>query len=104
MSIKEKNGDKEVILSQEKNLSNTADFQYNEKQHTEIQHLQEQLKTKEQQLNSYINAVDSTNASIEFDLDANIINANENFLEIMGYSKAELIGKNHTILVDPSCS
>lgn len=104
MSIKEKSGDKEVILSQVEIHSDTADFLNKEKQHTEIQHLKEQLKAKEQELNSYINAVDSTNASIEFDLDGNILSANKNFLEIMGYSEAELIGKNHTVLVDPAYS
>lgn len=104
MSNKEKNGDKEVILSQKEIHSDTADFQNKEKQRAEIQHLQEQLKAKKQQLNSYINAVDSTNATIEFDLDGNILSANKNFIEIMGYSETELIGKNHTVLVDPSYS
>ena len=101
MSNKEKKGDKEVILSQEEIHSDTAVFQNNEKLHLEIQHLKEQLKTKEQQLNYHINAINSTNASIEFDLEGNILTANKNFLEIIGYSEAELIGKHHTLLVDP---
>ena len=104
MSIKEKNGDKEEILSQEEILSSTPDFQNKEKQLKEIQQLKEQLKAKEQQLNYYINAVDSTNATIEFDLEGNILSANNNFIEIMGYTEVELIGKHHTLLVDPSYS
>lgn len=104
MSIKEKKGDKEVILSQDEIHSNTVDFQNKDKQLAEIQHLKEQLKAKEQQLNYYINAIDSTNASMELDLDGNILSANKNFIEIMGYSEAELLGKHHTLLVDPSYS
>ncbi|NIY74911.1 PAS domain S-box protein [Thalassospira sp. HF15] len=38
-------------------------------------------------------------ARIEFDLNGNILDANENFLEVMGYSLPELKGKHHSIFV-----
>lgn len=71
---------------------------------TEIHDLKEQLKAKEQLLNNHINAINSTNASLEFDLEGNILSANKNFLEIMGYNETDLLGKHHSLLVDSSYS
>ena len=113
MNFKEKNDNKEMILSsgqpsfhKEKNDQNTdkPSFQNIEKQTIEIQNLKELLKAKEQQLNNHVNAIDTSNASIEFDLEGNILSANKNFLEIMGYNEADLIGKHHRLLVDPAYS
>lgn len=81
---------------------NAADFQNKIKLESENQKLHEQLSAKQQLLSSYIHAVDTTNASVEFDLEGMILSANKNFLDIMGYSKEELIGRQHSFLVDPS--
>ena len=91
MSIKEKNVNKETTISHEEIL-----FQ----QTALIQKLEEQLKAKEQQLSNYTNAIDTSNASIEFDIEGNILNANKNFLQIMGYNEIDLVGKHHRIFVD----
>ena len=40
-------------------------------------------------------------AVIEFDLDGIILEANENFLNVMGYSREEVVGKHHRIFVSP---
>lgn len=88
MTTKEKNDRKETAVSQEQI----------------IQNLREQLKAQEQLLNNHINAINTSNASIEFDLEGNILSANKNFLEIMGYDEADLLGKHHSIFVDPSYS
>ncbi|MGQ7944277.1 PAS domain-containing sensor histidine kinase [Flavobacterium sp. WC2509] len=120
MNIKEKNDNKEIILSSDQisfygkeNDQKTAEhiavndkisFQNNKKLIEEIQNLQEQLKAKEQQLNNHVNAIDTSNASIEFDLDGNILSVNKNFLEIMGYNEADLLGKHHRLLVNPAYS
>ena len=85
-------------------ISNESGFLNNENQTAEIQNLKQQLKAKEQQLSNYVNAIDTSNASIEFDLEGNILLANKNFLEIMGYNETDLVGKHHCILVDPSYS
>ncbi|MFT4276053.1 MAG: PAS domain-containing methyl-accepting chemotaxis protein [Rhodopseudomonas sp.] len=45
-------------------------------------------------------AIDRSQAVIEFDTDGTIRRANDNFLATFGYSRAELIGKHHRILVD----
>ena len=119
MNLKEKNDKKELILSQEQAIhnipkenlnaepgviNNPTTFQNNKKQTTKIQHLQEQLKAKEQLLSNHINAINTSNASIEFDLEGNILSANKTFLEIMGYNEIDLLGKHHSLFVDPSYS
>ncbi|WP_082564205.1 PAS domain-containing sensor histidine kinase [Flavobacterium sp. Root420] len=119
MNLKEKNDKKEIILSQEQAvhniqkenlnaesgvINNPTTFQNSEKQTAKIQNLQEQLKAKEQLLNNHINAINTSNASIEFDLEGNILSANKNFLEIMGYNEIDLLGKHHSIFVNPSYS
>ncbi|MNQ23298.1 Phytochrome-like protein cph1 [compost metagenome] len=117
MNIKEKNDKKEIILSPEQTVQNIKKENFNtelvvvnspttnnKKQTEEIQSLQEQLKANEQLLNNHINAINTSNGSIEFDLEGNILSANKNFLEIMGYNEIDLLGKHHSIFVDPSYS
>ena len=48
-----------------------------------------------------LDAINRTQAVIEFNLDGSIITANQNFLEAMGYSLDEVKGKHHRIFVDP---
>ena len=116
MNLQEKNDNKETVLfsdqisfHEKENDQNTAvtnktSFGNNKKRTAEIQNLKEQLKAKEQQLNNHVNAIDTSNASIEFDLDGNILSVNKNFLEIMGYNEVDLLGKHHRLLVDPAYS
>ena len=47
-----------------------------------------------------LDAISRSQAVIEFDLDGTILRANDNFLSVMGYSKAEVVGKHHRIFVD----
>jgi PAS domain S-box-containing protein len=114
MNIKEKNDNREIILSSDQKSSekenkqkpsrNKLSFTNSQKQTAEVQNLKEQLKAKEQQLNNHVNAIDTSNASIEFDLEGNILSVNKNFLEIMGYDEADLLGRHHRLLVDPAYS
>ncbi|MFT4118099.1 methyl-accepting chemotaxis protein [Bradyrhizobium sp.] len=46
-----------------------------------------------------IDAIDRSQAVIEFNLDGTIINANEHFLKLTGYSLAEIKGKHHSMFV-----
>ncbi len=46
-------------------------------------------------------ALDRAQAVIEFEPDGTIIRANENFLALLGYQSAEIIGRHHAIFVDP---
>ena len=47
-------------------------------------------------------ALDRSQAIIEFDLDGNILTANRNFLDTVGYMPDEIRGKHHSLFVDPS--
>lgn len=49
-----------------------------------------------------LDALDRSNAVIEFELDGTIIEANKNFLDLLGYTLDEIKGKHHSIFVTPS--
>ncbi|MPQ77292.1 methyl-accepting chemotaxis protein [Hydrogenovibrio sp. JE_KL2] len=49
--------------------------------------------------NSLIDAINRSQAMIEFDIDGNILKANENFLQAMGYQAADLVGRHHRMFV-----
>lgn len=53
------------------------------------------------EINSLLNALNRVQAIIEFDLEGNIISANDNFLSAMGYELSEIQGKHHKIFCDP---
>ncbi|WP_441244131.1 methyl-accepting chemotaxis protein [Tardiphaga sp. 768_D3_N2_1] len=46
-------------------------------------------------------AIDKSQAMIEFKKDGTIIGANQNFLDALGYTPEEIIGKNHSMFVTP---
>lgn len=46
-------------------------------------------------------AIRRSQAVIEFDLDGNILTANENFLRVVGYGLDEIKGRHHAIFVEP---
>ncbi|EGD08471.1 PAS domain S-box [Xanthomonas vesicatoria ATCC 35937] len=48
------------------------------------------------------NAVDRVMAVIEFDLDGRILEANQNFLSLMGYRRDEVVGQHHRMFVTTS--
>ncbi len=48
-----------------------------------------------------VSAINRSQAIIEFQLDGTILSANENFCQTMGYTLSEIIGKHHSIFVDP---
>ena len=51
-----------------------------------------------------LNAIDQSYAYIEFDLGGHVLKANRNFLQVLGYSLEEIVGKHHRLFVDPSFS
>ena len=50
-------------------------------------------------IEAYLDALDRTQGRIEFAPDGTILDANDNFLKIMGYKKEELLGQHHSIFV-----
>jgi len=47
-----------------------------------------------------VDALDKSQAMIEFDMDGTILSANDNFLRSMGYALHEILGKHHSLFVD----
>ena len=56
-------------------------------------------KQRDADVRSQLEAVDRSQARIEFALDRTILNANENLCATMGYSRDEIIGKDHKMFV-----
>lgn len=56
------------------------------------------LKNAERE--SIVNAINRSQAVIEFTLDGTILDANDNFLGVMGYSLDEVKGKHHSMFAD----
>jgi methyl-accepting chemotaxis protein len=48
-----------------------------------------------------IDAISRAQAVIEFKMDGTIVNANQNFLDAMGYTLAEIHGKHHSMFMPP---
>jgi diguanylate cyclase (GGDEF)-like protein/PAS domain S-box-containing protein len=48
-----------------------------------------------------IEAIRNTQAVIQFSLDGHVLDANAQFLQAMGYELSEVLGKHHSIFVDP---
>ncbi len=51
---------------------------------------------------SLLAAISRSQAIVEFGLDGEILDANENFLRVMGYSLDEIKGRKHSIFVEPA--
>nr|WP_321986571.1 methyl-accepting chemotaxis protein [uncultured Lichenicoccus sp.] len=51
---------------------------------------------------AYLSAINRSQAVIEFALDGRILHANENFLNVMGYTLDEVCGQHHSLFVDPA--
>ncbi|MCP5382741.1 MAG: PAS domain-containing methyl-accepting chemotaxis protein [Kordiimonadaceae bacterium] len=54
------------------------------------------------EIKSIQKALNKSQAIISFDIEGDILDANENFLELLGYSFSEIIGKHHSMFLDKS--
>ena len=59
----------------------------------------EELKRERKILTNRMTAINRSNAVIEFDVNGLVISVNENFLETMGYTQDEVLGKHHSMFV-----
>lgn len=50
---------------------------------------------------AFMDLIDRTQAVIEFEPDGTILKANDNFLDALGYRLDEIVGKHHSMFVDP---
>ncbi|MGF3021766.1 methyl-accepting chemotaxis protein [Methylobacterium aquaticum] len=54
------------------------------------------------ELKAKLTALDASQALIEFALDGTVITANANFLAALGYRLEEILGRHHSMFVDPA--
>lgn len=52
-------------------------------------------------LQGKVDAIEHSHVVIEFDLRGNVLRANHHFLSSMGYEENEIIGRHHSMFVDP---
>ena len=57
---------------------------------------------KNQLLQARLDAIHRSQAVIEFEMDGKIVSANDHFLDAFGYTADELVGRHHSMLVDPA--
>jgi len=57
-------------------------------------------ETERQNARGILSAIDASYGMVEFDLSGQVLQANANFLQIMGYSAGEVVGKHHRLFVD----
>jgi methyl-accepting chemotaxis protein len=55
-----------------------------------------------QEAQGVVDAINTSFAYIEFDTKGNILTANNNFLQTLGYSLNDIVGKHHRMFVDPT--
>jgi len=61
-----------------------------------------EMKNAEQNKQRQMDEINRTQASIDFTRDGICITANENFCRSMGYRLEEIVGKHHSMFVDPA--
>jgi methyl-accepting chemotaxis protein len=59
-------------------------------------------KIKNADYEGQLEAINKSQAVIEFDLDGNVLTANENFLAVLGYRLDEIKGRHHGTFVEPA--
>ncbi len=59
-----------------------------------------ELELERQGMRGVLAAIDSAYAYIEFDTSGNILTANKNFLDALGYARDEVVGSHHRMFVD----
>ena len=68
----------------------------------EMEATREEVDRIKTELENQDNAIQRSNAVIEFDVDGNIRRANANFLEVVGYNAEEVEGRHHRMFVEPA--
>ncbi|WP_246223644.1 PAS domain S-box protein [Fulvivirga kasyanovii] len=65
----------------------------------ELQATQEEMQRGQAEAENTMEAINQAVSTLEFDPEGKIVNVNRNFLDMMGYSKDELVGEFHRIFV-----
>ena len=60
------------------------------------------FKERNAEFESTVRAIDRALAVVEFDLQGNVLTANANFRELMGYQLDEIVGQHHRMFCEPA--
>ena len=60
-----------------------------------------EARAQEAEFRGQLAAINRSQAVIEFDLEGNVIDANENFLKLLGYTVREIRGQHHKMFCEP---
>lgn len=95
----ETSGDDELshVLQALKTMQTILSYNVNE-----AKELADNVKAQSVQYESQLNAISKSTGVIEFSLDGKIIAVNDNFMQVVGYELAEIIGQHHSMFVDAS--
>ena len=63
---------------------------------------QQAIELENHALRSQIEAIGKAMGVIEFTLDGKVLHANQNFLDVLGYTLDEIRGQHHSLFVDPA--
>ena len=80
----------EVLAAQEEEMRQNLE---------ELQTTQEESARKEQEMRGRIDAINRSFILLELDMKGNILQANNLFLKLLGYSKYEIIGKSYSMFL-----
>ncbi|WP_229489570.1 methyl-accepting chemotaxis protein [Pseudoduganella namucuonensis] len=58
-------------------------------------------KMRNTEFEGKVSAIDKAQAVIEFDMQGHVLNANDNFLAVMGYALEDIRGEHHRLFCDP---
>ncbi len=61
-----------------------------------------EAETERQNARGVLGAIDESYAYVEFDLGGQVLHANRNFLQLVGYQRDEVVGKHHRMFVEPA--
>ena len=97
--ITEQKRQEEKIQQQLEQVS-TSEQEVRAKQQ-EVEEAQSEMQRLNLEMEGQLNAINRSTAVVQFDLDGNVLSANENFQAIMGYEADEIIGQSHSMFLTP---
>ncbi len=65
----------------------------------ELQATQEEMQRGQSESEGTMRVINEAMAVVEFDTEGNVLKANHNFLDLMGYKQEEIAGEHHRIFV-----
>ncbi|MEO1051265.1 MAG: PAS domain S-box protein [Bacteroidota bacterium] len=80
----------EMLRSQEEEMRQNLE---------ELTATQEEMDRRKSRVEGTLNALDVSLSTVEFEPDGKIMNANDNFLRLLGYEREDILGQHHDIFL-----